>query len=48
MIKESFKCCGLKMKKLLELRSILEEVRSVDPYEHVTKYDEEDASPNEL
>ena len=34
--------------KLKELRSILEEVQSVDPFEHVTESDEEDASPNEL
>ena len=33
---------------LKELRSILEEVRSVDPFEHVTESDEEDASLNEL
>ena len=40
--------CASGLTKLKELRSILEEVRSVDPFEHVTQSDEEDASPNEL
>ena len=40
--------CTSGLTKLKELRSILEEVRSVDPFEHVTESDEEDASPNEL
>ena len=40
--------CASGLTKLKELSSILEEVRSVDPFEHVTKSDEEDASPKLL
>ena len=40
--------CASGLTKLKELRSILEEVRSIDPFEHVTKSDEEDAFANEL
>ena len=40
--------CASGFTKFKELRSILEEVRSVDTFKNVTESDEEDAFPNEL